>query len=104
MLRRCGGFRHGSGRPGPYWSAARSQCGAVFFFKHHLFTEDLQRRKALKHLLSFTRVLQGRDERSVHALIPDPRVLERGFHDVTIVDMGDLPEPSVSLDDISLLW
>ena len=49
------------------------------------------------------RVLQGRDERSVRALIPDPRVLERGFHDVTIVDMGDLSEPSVSLDDLSLL-
>ena len=49
------------------------------------------------------RVLQGRDERSVRALVPDPRVLERGFHDVAIVDMGDLPEPSVSLDDISLL-
>ena len=49
------------------------------------------------------RVLQGRDERSVRALVPDPRVLERGFHDVTIVDMGDLPEPSVSLDDLSLL-
>ena len=47
------------------------------------------------------RLLQGRDERSVRALIPDPRVLERGFDDVTIVDMGDLPEPSVSLDDIS---
>ena len=49
-------------------------------------------------------VLQGRDERSMRALIPDPRVLERGFHDMTIVDMGDLPEPSVSLDDLSLLW
>ena len=42
------------------------------------------------------RVLQGRDERSVRTLIPDPRVLERGFHDVTIVYMG-------SLDDLSLL-
>ena len=50
------------------------------------------------------RVLQGRDERSVHALIPDPRVMERGFHDVTIVDMGDSPEPSFSLDDLSQLW
>ena len=48
-------------------------------------------------------VLQGRDERSVRALIPDPRVLEKGFHDVAIVDMGDSPEPSVSLDDLSLL-
>ena len=26
------------------------------------------------------RVLQGRDERSVRTLIPDPRVMERGFH------------------------
>ena len=34
------------------------------------------------------RVLQGRDARSVRALILDPRGLERGFHDVTIVDMG----------------
>ena len=49
------------------------------------------------------RVLQGRDERSVRALIPDPRVMERGFHDVTIVDMGDSPEPSLSLDDLSQL-
>ena len=48
-------------------------------------------------------VLQGRDKRSVRALIPDPRVEESGFHDVTIVDMGDLPEPSLSLDDLSQL-
>ena len=37
------------------------------------------------------------------ALIPDPQVMERGFHDVTIVDMGDSPEPSLSLDDLSQL-
>ena len=49
------------------------------------------------------RVLQGRDVRSVYALVPDPRVLERGFHDVTIVDMRDLPEPPVSMDELSLL-
>ena len=29
--------------------------------------------------------------------------LERDFHDVTIVDMGDLPESSVSMDELSLL-
>ena len=29
--------------------------------------------------------------------------MERGFHDVTIVDMGNLPEPSLSLDDLSQL-
>ena len=49
------------------------------------------------------RVLQGRDVRSVHTLIPDPRVLERGFHDVTIVDMEDSAEPAVWEDDLSLL-
>ena len=46
-------------------------------------------------------VLQGWDERSVRTLIPDPRVLERGFHDVTIVDMEDSAEPAVSEDDLS---
>ena len=50
------------------------------------------------------RVLQGRDERSVCALIPDLLVMERGFHDVAIVDMGDSLEPSLSLDDLSQLW
>ena len=49
------------------------------------------------------RNLQGRDVRSVHALVPDSRGLERNFHEVTIVDMGDLPESSVSMDELSLL-
>ena len=30
-------------------------------------------------------------------------MLERGFHDMTIVDIGDLPKPSVSMDELSLL-
>ena len=34
-------------------------------------------------------------------LVPDSRGLERNFHDVTIVDMGDLPESSVSMDELS---
>ena len=49
------------------------------------------------------RVTQGRDDRSVHVLVPDPQVLDRGFHDVTIVDIGDVAEPAVSEDDLSLL-
>ena len=49
------------------------------------------------------RVLQGCDDRSVCALIPDPRVLDRGFHDVTIVDMEDTVEAAVSDADLSLL-
>ena len=39
----------------------------------------------------------------MRVLIPDSRGLERNFHDVTIVDMGDLPEVSVSLDDFFFL-
>ena len=50
-----------------------------------------------------SRILQGRDVRSVRAVVPDSRGLERDFHDVAIVDMGDLPESSVSMDELSLL-
>ena len=49
------------------------------------------------------RVLQGRYVRSVRILVPDLRGLEQNFHDVTIVDMGDLPESSVSLKELSML-
>ena len=49
------------------------------------------------------RVLQGRDVRSVCVLVPDSQGLEQNFHDVTIVDMGDLPESSVSLNELSRL-
>ena len=49
------------------------------------------------------RILQGRDVRSVCVLVPDSRGLEQDFHDVTIVDMGDLPESPVSMDELSLL-
>ena len=41
--------------------------------------------------------------RSVCVLVPDSRGLEHNFHDVTIVDMGDLPESSVLMDELSLL-
>ena len=33
-------------------------------------------------------VLLGRDDRSVRMLVPDPRVNDRGFHEVTLVDNG----------------
>ena len=44
------------------------------------------------------RILQGRDVRTVCVLVPDARGLERNFHDVTIVDMGDSPEVLVSME------
>ena len=36
-------------------------------------------------------------------LIPDSRGLEQNFHDVTVVDMGDLPESHVSITELSEL-
>ena len=49
------------------------------------------------------RIMQGRDVRSVCVLVPDPRGLDQNFHDVTIVDLGDVPESSVSIPELSLL-
>ena len=48
-----------------------------------------------------SRVLQGRDARSVRVLVPDCRGLDQNFHDVTIVDMRDLPESHVSMPELS---
>ena len=50
-----------------------------------------------------SRVLRGRDVRSVRVLVPDCRGLDQNFHDVTIVDMGDVPESSVSIPELSTL-
>ena len=50
-----------------------------------------------------SRVLQGRDPRSIRVLVPDCRGLDQNFHDVTIVDMGDLPESHVSMPKLSEL-
>ena len=48
-----------------------------------------------------SRILQGRDARSVRVLVPDCRGLEQNFHDVTVVDMGDSPESQVSIPELS---
>ena len=50
-----------------------------------------------------SQVLQGRDVRSVRVLVLDSRGLDQNFHDVTIVDMGDVPESSISLQELFLL-
>ena len=39
----------------------------------------------------------------MQVLVPDPRGLDQNFHDATIVDMGDVPESSVSIPDLSSL-
>ena len=48
-------------------------------------------------------VTQGRNDRSVHVFVPDLRILNSGFHDVTIIDMENAAKPAVSEDDLSLL-
>ena len=48
-------------------------------------------------------VLQGRDTHSVRVLVPDCRGLDQNFPDVTIVDMGDVPESHISLPELSTL-
>ena len=54
-----------------------------------------------------SRILQGRDARSIRVLVPDCRGLEKNFHDITVVDMGELPESEVStpeLSDLTRKW
>ena len=50
-----------------------------------------------------SRILQGRDVRSIRVLVPDSRGLDQNFHNVAIIDMGDVPESSVSFQELSLL-
>ena len=50
-----------------------------------------------------SRILQSRDPRSIWVLVPDCRGLDQNFHDVTIVDMGDLSESHVSMPELAEL-
>ena len=50
-----------------------------------------------------SRILAGRDSRSVRFLVPDGRVVERGYHDVTVVDMEDDREPMLERQDMTRL-
>ena len=36
-------------------------------------------------------------------LVPDENVRDQGFHDVTLLDMGDVEGPDVSVADLSIL-
>ena len=48
-------------------------------------------------------ILAGRDSRSVRFLVPDGRVVDCGYHDVTVVDMEDEREPMVVMKDMTRL-
>ena len=53
--------------------------------------------------MAVVKVLLGRDAHSVRTLVPDPRVNDRGFHEVMLVDMRDTTGPDVSVADLYLL-
>ena len=44
-----------------------------------------------------SRILQGRDPRSIRVLIPVGQGPDQSVHDVTILDMGKVPEPHVTV-------
>ena len=47
-----------------------------------------------------SRIITGRDNRSVRFLVPDGRIVDRGHHDVTVVDMGEERETMVVMKDM----
>ena len=50
-----------------------------------------------------SRIMAGRDSQSVRFVVPDGRVVDRGYHDVTVVDMEEEREPMVVLNDMTRL-
>ena len=53
--------------------------------------------------VAVVKVMTGHDSRGVRVLVPDVNVLDQGFRDVTLVDMGDVKGPDVSVDKLSIL-
>ena len=49
------------------------------------------------------RVMTGQDNRSVRVLVPDGKVLERGFHDVTLGDKDHVDGPDVLVAELDIL-
>ena len=47
--------------------------------------------------------MAGRDSRSVRFVVPDGRIVDHGYHDVTVVDMEEKREPMVVLSDMTRL-
>ena len=48
-------------------------------------------------------IMAGRDSRSVRFVVPDGRVVDRGYHDVTVVDMEEERVPMVVMNDMTRL-
>ena len=52
---------------------------------------------------AISRIMSARDCRGVRFVVPDVRLVDRGFHDVTVIDMEDDREPTVVLKDMTRL-
>ena len=52
---------------------------------------------------AMSRIIKGRDCRSVRFVVPDGRLVDRGFHDVTVVAMEEEREPTIVLRDMTRL-
>ena len=52
---------------------------------------------------AMSRIMKGRDCRSVRFVVPDGRLVDRGYHDVTVVDMEEEREPTIVLQDMTQL-
>ena len=52
---------------------------------------------------AMSRIMKGRDCRSVRFVVPDGRLVDRGFHDVTVVDMEEEREPTIVRQDMTRL-
>ena len=52
---------------------------------------------------AMSRIIKGRDCRSVRFVVPDGRLVDRGFHDVTVVDMEEEREPTIVRRDMTRL-
>ena len=49
------------------------------------------------------KVMPDRDNRSVRVLVPEVKVRDQGFHNVTLLDMGDVEGPDVSVAYLSIM-
>ena len=52
---------------------------------------------------AMSHIMRGRDSRSVRFVVPDGRLVDRGFHDVTVVDMEEEREPTIVRQDMTRL-
>ena len=59
--------------------------------------------RALVHDAAPVRGMRGRTDGSDRVLIPNAKEFDRGFHDVTLLDMADAVKPVVPVGDLGLL-